>query len=65
MRAKHSSARGQLVYWIKTDLPNLYNLKVGDPTKVARQVGFLLEEDRFQCDPKGYEVRSDARCDVL
>ena len=41
---------------LKADLHNLYNLKIGDPTKVARQVEYLLEEDRFQCDPKGYEV---------
>jgi hypothetical protein len=44
------------LYWVKSDLHNLYNLKIGDPTKVARQVEYLLEGDRYQCDPKGYEV---------
>ena len=53
---KHSLVRSQLVYWVKADLHNLYNLKIGDPTKVARQVDYLLEGDRYQCDPKGYEV---------
>jgi hypothetical protein len=53
---KHSSVRSQLVYWVKADLHNLYDLKIGDPTKVARQVEYLLEGDRYQCDPKGYEV---------
>jgi len=56
MRMKHSSVRSQLVYWVKTDLHNLYNLQIGDPTRVARRVEYLLEGDRFQCDPKGYEV---------
>ena len=56
MRMKHSSVRSQLVYWVKADLHNLYNLKIGDPTKVAWQVDYLLEGDRYQCDPKGYEV---------
>ena len=56
MRMKHSSVQSQLVYWVKADLHNLYNLKIGDPTKVAQQVEYFLEEDRFQCDPKGYEV---------
>ena len=41
---------------IKTIIPNIYELDVNDPTKVARQVKYLLEEDRFQCDPSGYAV---------
>ena len=53
---KHSSVRSQPVYWLKADLLNLANLKIGDPTKVARLVDNLLEGDRYQCDPKGYEV---------
>jgi hypothetical protein len=53
---KHSSVRSQLVYWVKADLHNLYELKIGDPTKVARQVEYLLEGDKYQCDLKGYEV---------
>ena len=53
---KHSSVCSQLVYWVKADLHNLYDLKVGDPIKVAQQVEYLLEGDRYQCDPKGYEV---------
>jgi hypothetical protein len=65
MRAKHSSIRSQLVYWVKTDLHNLYNLKIGDPTRVARQVAYLLEGDRYQCDPEGYEVCSGASCGGL
>lgn len=53
---KHSSVRSQLVYTVKSELHNLYKLKIGDPTKVAHQVEYLLEGDRYQCDPKGYEV---------
>ena len=34
----------------------LYGLKIDDPTACARKVAFLLEEDRFNCAPKGYDV---------
>ena len=59
---KHSSVRSQLLYWVKVDLHNLYDLKIGDPTRVARQVEYLLDGDRYQCDPKGYEVSFDTAC---
>ena len=44
------------MYWVKGDLQYLYNTKIRDPTKVARQVDYLLEGGRYQCDPKLYEV---------
>src|SRR5437016_4533144 len=53
---KYLSVHSQLMYWVKADLHKLYNLKIGDPTKVAQQVKYLLEGDRYQCDPKEYEV---------
>ena len=56
MQIKHSSVPSQLVYWVKVDLHNLYNLKIGDLIKVAWQVNYLLEGDRYQWDSKGYEV---------
>ena len=34
----------------------LYGLKIDDPTTCALKVAFLLEEDRFNCAPKGYDV---------
>jgi len=33
----------------------LYGLQ-GDPTALARRVEYILEDDRFMCPSKGYEV---------
>lgn len=41
---------------MKHEIVKLYNLPEDDPTALARRVDYLLEEDRFMCSPRGYEV---------
>ena len=41
---------------MKRKIVELYNLPEDDPTALARRVDYLLEEDRFMCAPRGYEV---------
>ena len=43
---------------MKREIVKLYNLPEGDPTALARRVDYLLEDDRFMCAPRGYEVRT-------
>ena len=56
MRAKHSSVRSQFVHYAKGHIISLYGLNVQDPTALSRTVDYLLESDRYMCDPKGRDV---------
>ena len=53
---KHSSVRSQYVFCAKENIKTLYGLNIDDPPACARKVAYLLEEDRFNCAPKGYDV---------
>ena len=40
----------------KVNILSFYDLDPKDPTAVAEHVKYLLQNDRFICDPKGYIV---------
>jgi hypothetical protein len=40
----------------KGKIMELYSLPIEDTTAVSRRTAWLLEDDRFMCDPKGYKV---------
>ena len=56
IRYKHSSVRSQYVFCAKENIKTLYGLNIDDPPACERKVAYLLEEDRFNCAPKGYDV---------
>jgi len=53
--ARHFAVRSQLVFHVKDQIGNLYDLPE-DATAIACRVDNLLERDRFMCSPTGYEV---------
>ena len=55
VRNNHSSVPSQSVSSVKNQITRLYELPE-DPGAVVSKVQYLLQDDRFMYDPKGYEV---------
>jgi hypothetical protein len=57
-----SRTRAHLVSCVKANIRELYGLDLSEdgdelrPEDIAKKVAYLLDRDRFMCDPKFYEV---------